>query len=131
VGMLMIRRDSTVLTVSEDGTGKRTPVSDFPLQKRGGLGTLAVSSGAEVSPVVCALEVVEADEVMIVTAGGQVTRAAADSMPLQGRRTQGRSMMSIEPGDRVVEVTRAQGRGGAPAREVVSTDPDGQLDLLG
>jgi len=131
VGMLMIRRDSTVLTVSEDGTGKRTPVSDFPLQKRGGLGTLAVASGAEVSPVVCALEVVEADEVMIVTAGGQVTRAAADSMPLQGRRTQGRSMMSIEPGDRVVEVTRAQGRGGAPAREVVSTDPDGQLDLLG
>ena len=131
VGMLMIRRDSTVLTVSENGTGKRTPVSDFPLQKRGGLGTLAVASGAEVSPVVCALEVVEADEVMIVTAGGQVTRAAADSMPLQGRRTQGRSMMSIEPGDRVVEVTRAQGRGGAPAREVVSTDPDGQLDLLG
>ncbi|MDH3422081.1 MAG: DNA gyrase subunit A, partial [Gemmatimonadota bacterium] len=42
VGMLLIRRDSTVLTVSEDGTGKRTSVSEFPLQKRGGLGTLAV-----------------------------------------------------------------------------------------
>ena len=130
VGMVMIRRDSTVLTVSEDGSGKRTPVSDFPLQKRGGLGTLAVSGGADVSPIVCALEVLEADEVMIVTASGQVTRAAADSVPLQGRRTQGRSMARIEAGDRVVEVTRAQGRGGAPARDDVATDVDGQLDLL-
>jgi DNA gyrase subunit A len=130
VGMLMIRRDSTVLTVSEDGTGKRTPVSAFPLQKRGGLGTLSVPSGANVSPIVCALEVLEADEVMIVTATGQVTRAAADSVPLQGRRTQGRSITRIESGDRVVEVTRAQRRGGAPAREE-STDADGQLDLLG
>ena len=131
VGMLMIRRDSTVLTVSEDGLGKRTPVSDFPLQKRGGLGTLAVSGGADVSPIVCALEVLEADEVMIVTAAGRVTRAAADSVPIQGRRTQGRRMALVTPGDRVVEVTRAQGRGGAPAREAVPTDGDGQLDLLG
>jgi DNA gyrase subunit A len=128
--MLMIRRDSTVLTVSEDGTGKRTPVSDFPLQKRGGLGTLAVAGGADVSPIVCALEVLEADEVMIVTAAGQVTRAAADSVPVQGRRTQGQSMVKVEAGDRVVEVTRAQGRGGAPEREQLSTDADGQLDLL-
>jgi len=136
VGMLMIRRDSTVLTVSEDGSGKRTPVSDFPLQKRGGLGTLAVSGGADASPIVCALEVLEADEVMIVTAGGQVTRAAADSVPIQGRRTQGRRMVEVRTGDRVVEVTRAQGRGGAPAHESVgaddtlSPDGEGQLDLL-
>ena len=131
VGMLMIRRDSTVLTVSEDGSGKRMPVSDFPLQKRGGLGTLAVSRGADVSPLVCALEVLEADEVMIVTASGQVTRAAANSVPLQGRRMQGRSMTRIEAGDRVVEVTRARGRGGAPARDEVPIDADGQLELLG
>ncbi len=130
VGMVMIRRDSAVLTVSEDGSGKRTPVSDFPLQKRGGLGTLAVSGGADVSPIVCALEVLEADEVMIVTASGKVTRAAADSVPLQGRRTQSRSMTRIEAGDSVVEVTRAQGGGGVPARDDVSTTTDGQLDLL-
>ena len=68
---------------------------------------------------------------MIVTAGGQVTRVAADSVPLQGRRTQGRIVVRLEAGDRVVEVTRAQGRGGAPARDDVSTDADGQLDLLG
>jgi DNA gyrase subunit A len=131
-GMLLIRREATVLTITEDGLGKRTPVSDFPLQKRGGLGNLAVPTGDEISPIVCALEVVEADEVMIVTAGGRVTRAAADSVPVQGRRTLGKQMVAVEAGDRVVEVTRAQGRGGAPAREELDAESEeGQLDLLG
>jgi DNA gyrase subunit A len=131
-GMLLIRRDSTVLTVSEDGLGKRTPVSEFPLQKRGGMGNLAVPAGEKNAPIVCALEVVEADEVMIVTAGGHVTRAAADSVPLQGRRNQGKRIVPVESGDRVVEVTRAQGRGGAPAKESLATESDeDQLDLLG
>lgn len=132
VGMLLIRRDSTVLTISEDGLGKRTAVVDFPLQKRGGLGTMAIPSDEGAAPIVSALEVLEADEVMIVTARGQVTRAAADSVPIQGRRTQGKQMADMEPGDRVVEVTRAQGRGGAPARDsvVAAGDDQQELDLL-
>ena len=131
-GMLLIRRDATVLMVSEDGLAKRTPISDFPLQNRGGMGNLAVPSGGENAPLVCALEVVEADEVMLVTAGGHVTRAAADSVPVQGRRTQGKRMAPVESGDRVVEVSRAQGRGGAPARaELPDTSGEDQLDLLG
>ena len=132
IGMLLIRRDSTVLTVSEDGLGKRTPIDDFPLQNRGGMGNLFTPTSGDVSPIVCALEVMEADEVMIITAGGQVTRAAADSVPVQGRRTQGKSMVAIPEGDRVVEVTRASGRGGAPARDDVGEEEnEGQLDLLG
>ena len=127
-GMLMIRRDATVLMVSEDGLGKRTPISDFPLQNRGGMGNLAVPGGERNAPIVAALEVLEADEVMIVTAGGSVTRTAADSVPIQGRRTAGRRMADVPAGDRVVEVTRAQGRGGAPAEALPSED--GQLDLL-
>jgi DNA gyrase subunit A len=130
-GMLMIRRDATVLMVGDDGLGKRTPISDFPLQNRGGMGNLAVPGGAKNAPIVAALEVVEADEVMIVTAGGQVTRAAADSVPVQGRRTQGKRMAEVAKGDRVVEVTRAEGRGGAPARDVETVPSEDQLDLLG
>ena len=130
VGMLLIRRDSTVLTVNEDGIGKRTEVSEFPLQKRGGLGTLAVPSGDEGAPIVSVLEVMEADEVMVVTAGGQVSRAAVDSVPVQGRRTQGKVIVMVSSGDRVVEVTRAEGRGGGPARDPAALDEEGQLDLL-
>ncbi len=129
-GMLMIRRDATVLTVSEDGLGKRTPISEFPLQKRGGMGNMVLPTGEKNAAIVAALEVLEADEVMIVTAAGSVTRAAADSVPVQGRRTAGRRMADVPTGDRVVEVTRAQGRGGAPAQTLNLHNPDGQLDLL-
>jgi len=106
VGMLLLRRDAMVLTVSEDGLGRRTPVSDFPLQKRGGLGTLAVGGGRP-APIVGALEVLEGDELVLITAGGRVERIRADAVPVQGRRTQGRRVTKLDSGDRLVEVTRA------------------------
>ncbi len=131
VGMLLIRREATVLTVTEDGMGKRTSVNEFPLQKRGGLGTMALPSAAGAAKIVCALEVLEADQLMIVSAGGQVSRIVADSVPLQGRRTQGRRVVKLPAGDRVVEVTRGEGRDGMPARSALDGDEEGQLDLLG
>jgi len=129
VGLLLIRRDAWVMSVNEDGLGKRTEVSDFPLQKRGGLGTMAVPTGEE-STLVSALEVLEGDEVMVVTAGGRVTRLVVDEVPAQGRRTQGRRLVELAGGDRVVEVTRAYGAAGA-RREPVPENLPGQLDLLG
>jgi len=131
VGVILIRRDATVLTVSEDGMAKRTEVGEYPLQKRGGLGTLVVpAGGGKVSPIVSALEVVDDDEVMVVTAGGKVSRVAARSVPVQGRRTQGKRVAEVPKGDRVVEVTRAEGEGGAPAREGSAAGGGRQLSLL-
>ncbi len=131
VGMVLIRREAAVLTVAADGGGKRTPVSEFPLQKRGGMGTLAIPSGGSGSPLVAALEVIDGDEIMLVTAAGQVSRVEVDGIPLQGRRTQGRRMVKVPTGDRVVEVTRTQGGGGAPAPSNGLEGEEGQLDLLG
>jgi DNA gyrase subunit A len=153
VGMLLIRREAQVLTVTEDGMGKRTPVSEFPLQKRGGMGTLALPSSGKGSGVVSALEVLSQDEVMVISAGGQVTRVRAEDVPVQGRRTQGKRMVKLKGGDRVAQVTRAAGKGGAGERggrgdgddggdgggngarpERPEDDEDvaaGQLDLLG
>ena len=154
VGMLLIRREAGVLTVSEDGLGKRTPASEFPLQKRGGQGTL-VGSGGWRTPIVAALEVTEGDEVMAISAGGAVTRVPASDIPLQGRRTTGKRVVAVKKGDRIVKVTRSAGaraarkgpsggdpsvggadEGGMPG---ASSPPDqgggegdeGQLDLLG
>jgi DNA gyrase subunit A len=152
IGLVLVRRDAAVLTVTEDGAGKRTPVSEFPLQKRGGLGTLASPSSGKASPVVAALEVVEDDEVMVVTGAGKVTSVGAAEVPVQGRRTQGRRLVTVAKGDRVVEVTRSAGgspehRAGSSSeasapgvddrggRDVPDGDGDGedegQLDLLG
>ncbi len=126
VGMVLIRRDANILAVTEEAQGKRIPVGEFPLQKRGGMGTLVTSGGGR---VVAALEVLESDEVMLISAGGKVNRVAADLVPVQGRRTQGRKILKLPAGDRIVEVTRTQGDGGEPAEAPLSGTP--QLDLLG
>jgi DNA gyrase subunit A len=144
VGMLLIRREAWVLSVTEDGKGKRTEVGDFPLQKRGGLGTLAVPSRDGTAPgaaIVSALEVLEGDEVMVVMASGKVTRLHADEVPSQGRRTQGMPLVQPATGDRVVEVTRgysenvggkseADEDGDEGEREQGKAVSVGQLDLL-
>ncbi|WZE80667.1 DNA gyrase subunit A [Gaopeijia maritima] len=123
VGVLILRRDAGVLTVSDDGFGKRTPAAEFPLQKRGGLGTLFVPSSGKVAPVVAALEVSVDDSVMLVTAGGRTLSVAVDSVPVQGRRTQGKRLVKVPAGDRVVEVTRTAG--GKPESEVGTAEADG------
>jgi DNA gyrase subunit A len=114
VGMVVIRREAQVLTVSEDGMGKRTPVAEFPLQKRGGLGNLVTAGGGkDASPLIGAMEVVPQDEVMLVTAAGLVSRVTASSVPLQGRRTRGSRLTRLGQGDRIVEVTRVAAGSGS------------------
>jgi DNA gyrase subunit A len=128
VGVVPIRREANVLTVTEDAVGKRIPVAEFPLQKRGGLGNLVTPAGGEGSRIVAALEVLDTDEVMLVSGSGQVTRIAAEAIPLQGRRTQGKKLVQLAVGDRVVEVTRTEGEEGVPS--AVPLSGDAQLDLL-
>jgi DNA gyrase subunit A len=129
VGMLLVRRDANVLTVTEEAMAKRVPVSEFPLQKRGGMGNLVTSAGGG-GKMVAVLEVLDADEVMLISAAGRVTQVSSDMIPVQGRRTHGRRIAKLPAGDRVVEVTRTQSGGGAPAPP--SFEEEGsQLDLLG
>ena len=111
VGMLLVRREAQVLTVTEDGLGRRTPVDEFPRQNRGGLGTRALPSGEEGGALVSALEVVGEEEVMVVSAGGNVFRVSARDVPEQHRRSRGRRIVRLPAGDRVAEVTRAPGSG--------------------
>lgn len=145
MGMLVVRRDAWVLIVTERGFGKRTEVGEFPIQKRGGMGNLAVPSGGEGGPVIAALEVLDEDEVMVVVESGRVFRVPAPDISIQGRRTWGDRIVKIPKSDRVVEVTRVHGGGDgesvgrveAEASEPeVEAEPEapmaeGQLDLLG
>jgi len=116
IGMLLVRRDAQVLTVTESGLGRRTPVDEFPRQNRGGLGTLALPSGEEGGALVSALEVVGGEEVMVISAGGKGFRVPVAEVPEQHRRSRGRPVVNLPTGDRVVEVTRASGPGGGGGR---------------
>lgn len=137
VGMLLLRRDAWVLTVSQSGMGKRTDVNEFPLQKRGGMGNLATPASGEEGCLVAAMEVVDGDEVMLISAEGRAIRVSVVDVPEQGRRAQGGQLVKVDGGDRIVEVTRVHGLGAAGATGtpgVAVEDPSGeaedQLDLL-
>lgn len=126
VGVVALRREGSVLTVTEDGMGKRTEVAEFPLQKRGGLGTLFAPSSGRAVPVVAALEVGSGDELMVITAAGATHRVQADTLPLQGRRTQGRRLIKPASGDRVAQVARLAGA--STGRDDTPAAPDDSGD---
>ncbi|MEJ2218421.1 MAG: DNA gyrase C-terminal beta-propeller domain-containing protein, partial [Gemmatimonadota bacterium] len=134
VGMVVVRRDATLATVTTQGFGKRTPIADYPVQKRGGLGTITLQINERTGPVVTAKELLPGDELMIIAAGGAAARVKAGDVPVQGRNTQGKALVKLEPGDRVVEVSRAakerEDEAKARDKEARAHDPEGQLELV-
>ncbi len=113
VSALLIRREGTVLAVSDQGWGRRTDVNDYPRQKRGGLGVLMSPPGGGKGRLIGAIEVLDQDAVMLVTAAGRITQVVAGDVPVTGRTTRGTQLAQVEVGDRVVRVTRTQGGGGS------------------
>jgi DNA gyrase subunit A len=106
VGMVVVRREATLCCVTEYGYAKRTPVSDYPAQKRGGLGTITLDVSSKTGRLVAAKELLDGDELMVITASGVATRLGGADVPVQGRATQGRRLVATAAGDRVVEVSR-------------------------
>ena len=113
VSALLIRREGTVLAVSDQGWGRRTDVNDYPRRKRGGLGVVMSPPGGGDGQLTGAIEVLDQDAVMLVTAAGRITQVVAGDVPVTGKGARGRRLTEVEVGDRVVRVTRSQG-GGPP-----------------
>ena len=132
VGMVVVRRDASLCTVTQNGYAKRTPVADYPAQKRGGMGTITLDVSTRTGPLVAAKEVLDSDELMVITAAGQAIRVVGADIPVQGRATQGKRAVEIGPGDRVVEVTRVarEQESARPARTSAEVESEEQLDLM-
>ena len=106
IGMVVIRRDATLLVVSERGLGKRSPLVDYRVQKRGGKGIITVRRTDKTGAVVALKEVLPEDELMLVTRQGVIIRLPVDGIRVIGRNTQGVKVMNLDPGDTVVDVAR-------------------------
>jgi len=106
VGMVLVRREATLCTVTEQAFAKRTPVTDYPVQRRGGLGSGTLTVNEKTGLLVAAKELVEGDELMVITGTGRATRVAARDIPIQSRTTQGKQLLVPVRGDQVVEVAR-------------------------
>jgi DNA gyrase subunit A len=127
VGMVVVRRDATLSTVTDQGFAKRTPVGEYPVQKRGGMGTITLDVNEKSGQLVAAKEILEGDELMVISASGAATRVTADEIPVQGRATQGKRVLAVSPGDRVVEVSRVARDREGPA-ESVEAESNGEVE---
>ncbi|MGE0786933.1 MAG: DNA gyrase subunit A [Sandaracinaceae bacterium] len=93
-----------VLAVSANGFGKRTPISDWRVQGRGGLGIIGMETSERNGPLVKLRLVRPGDQIMVVTDGGQIIRTHVDQVREAGRNTQGVRIIRVSEGERVVDV---------------------------
>jgi DNA gyrase subunit A len=106
VGMVVIKREATLLVVTEKGLGKCSEVSDYRVQKRGGKGILTLNRTAKTGDVVALMEVVPEDELMLMTRQGIAIRSKVSEIRVTGRAAQGVKLVALDDQDVVSAVAR-------------------------
>ena len=107
VDMVVIGEDEgSLLTISENGFGKRTALGEYPRIRRGGKGVIDIKTTDRNGGVVGAKAVVDGDEVMIVTQEGIMIRMPIEGISQIGRNTQGVNVINLDSGDRVIDMTQ-------------------------
>ncbi len=97
-----VRNFKSILTITENGFGKRTAIARYPVQKRGGLGVKTIKTGERNGPVAGCRLVANEDQLILITDGGKIIRTRVSEIPTRGRNTMGVKIINLEPGERVV-----------------------------
>ena len=106
IGMVVVKRDATLLSVTENGFGKRTSISDYRVTNRGGKGIINIKTTQRNGKVIDIKEVVTDDELMLITQKGIIIRQPVKQITVIGRATQGVKLINLDAGDKVVDVAR-------------------------
>ena len=106
VGLAVVNDDARLLVASENGLGKRTPFGDYMAKNRGGIGMLTMKCTEKTGPVVGSLSVEEADELMLMTDGGQSIRIRVSDVRETGRNAQGVKLVTLNEGEKLQAVAR-------------------------
>ncbi len=106
VAMEVLKPGGTILSVTEQGYGKRTGLDEYRVQTRGGIGIINIQTSERNGRVVGILQVADEDELMLITQQGKTLRMAARDVRTIGRSTQGVKMIDIEGDDRAVSIAR-------------------------
>src|SRR5687767_3047267 len=106
IGMVVIKRDATLLVVTERGLGKCSNIEDYRVQRRGGKGIITVNRTEKTGDVVALMEVLPADEIMIITKHGVIIRSSVAQVRVTGRIAQGVKLVNLDEGDLVTAVAR-------------------------
>jgi DNA gyrase subunit A len=103
---LIVLGEGHVLTASENGYGKLTPLDEFPAHSRGGQGVIALQTTERNGATVAALQVQATDELMLISSGGTLVRTRVSDISVVGRNTQGVRLIRLDEGDRLSGVER-------------------------
>ncbi|MEW6667825.1 MAG: DNA gyrase subunit A [Thermodesulfobacteriota bacterium] len=106
VGMEALAEGATILTVTENGYGKRTLTGEYRIQGRGGKGILTIKTTERNGRVVYACQVTDQDQLMIITASGKIIRLRVEEIKVIGRNTQGVRLIQLAEGEKVVGVAK-------------------------
>ena len=109
IGMVVLNTEdeaSTILSVCENGYGKRTPLEEYRSQSRGGKGIYTIKVTDRNGPVVGILQVSSDDQLMTITSSGKVMRFTVDEVGVIGRLTQGVRLMNVDEGEVVKSLAR-------------------------
>ena len=101
VALAVVAPECTLLVAGENGIGKRTDFQEYRIQSRGGKGIITMKANEKTGVVVGALTVKDADEIMLITAAGQMVRIGVQGIREAGRNTQGVKLINLEEGDRL------------------------------
>jgi len=128
IGMIVIKRSGTVLAVSENGFGKRTGIDAYPLRKRGGKGVLTIRTTEKVGKMLSIKEVVDTDDLMIITQRGIMIRQSVSKIRSIGRATQGVKLIRLDENDSIASVTRVMEKVENNKDENSEEAPDAELE---
>jgi len=108
ISMVVPVDDGKVLTVSENGYGKRTEVSDFPTKGRGSQGVIAMQTSDRNGCLVGAVQVLNGEEIMLISDQGTLVRTRVDEVSILGRNTQGVRLIKVKAGEHIVGLERIE-----------------------
>jgi len=106
IGMVVVKREGTVLVVTEKGLGKRTDLKEYRVSHRGGKGVFTIKVTEKTGEMVALKEVVDEDDIMIITDKGVVIRQSVSRLKTQGRNTQGFRLIKLDADAKVADVAR-------------------------
>jgi DNA gyrase subunit A len=106
IGMLTVRREGQVLVVSGNGFGKRSDLNAYREQKRGGKGVFTLKANNKTGKLVSIMEVVDDDDLMIITDRGIMIRQSIKKINVIGRNTQGVKLIRLDEGSSIASVTK-------------------------
>ena len=119
---LIVVGEGQVLTATENGYGKRTPVADFPIQGRGGQGVIAIQTSDRNGALVGAALVQDADEVILISDAGTLVRTEVEQISSVSRNTQGVILIRLGEGEKLVQLAAVAGVAGDEAVDEASAD---------